>query len=54
MEKDNPFCSNCQEKDCMVDGDGKCSMIRVYRNAAKIIAAIKEEREDRYGSLQNK
>jgi hypothetical protein len=30
MEKDNPFCENCREKDCMVSLEGTCAMIRKY------------------------
>ena len=35
MESDNPFCDACKEKDCIIDSDGTCEMIRLYKGRAK-------------------
>lgn len=29
--KENPWCENCDEKDCLVGGDDYCEMIRQYK-----------------------
>jgi len=31
IQKDNPFCVACMEKDCIVEPEGTCAMIREYQ-----------------------
>ena len=35
IKRDNPFCSVCKEKDCLVSMDETCEMVRKYLKAVK-------------------
>lgn len=39
MKRNNVFCNNCKENDCLVSLDGTCAMIRVY-------IEVKEEKKE--------
>ena len=33
FQKKTPWCENCKEKDCLIDTDDTCAMVRVYLKA---------------------
>lgn len=46
MNKDNPFCNNCKEKDCLVSLDGTCEMIRRYLKPRCVHCKVSEQNLD--------
>lgn len=51
-KKENPWCSNCIEKDCLIELEGTCEMIRKYLQYNKILEANDILRR-RYNEMPN-
>lgn len=45
-KKENPWCSNCKEKDCVVSSDGTCAMIRRYLKPRCVHCKLSEQNLD--------
>lgn len=51
-KKENPWCSNCIEKNCLIELEGTCEMIRKYLRYNKILEANDILRR-RYNEMPN-
>lgn len=45
-KKENPWCSNCREKNCVVSSDGTCEMIRRYLKPRCVHCKVSEQNLD--------
>lgn len=53
INKSNPFCEACKERDCCISFDGTCSMLRVYLKA-KQLAVVTSDNQETVHTVRNR